>query len=146
MTAREIGEFLRDQRICRVATVGRDGRPHNTALWFIWDDGTVWLCSIVASQRWIDLVHNPQASVLVDDGDAYAELRGVELRGQFASVGEVPRASATDTSVERLEGKFAAKYLEGRPFAPDGRHAWLRLSPVKIVSWDFRKIGTIPGR
>jgi len=23
----------------------------------------------------------------------------------------------------------------------DGRHAWLRITPDKIVSWDFRKLG-----
>jgi hypothetical protein len=28
----------------------------------------------------------------------------------------------------------------------DGRHAWLRITPGKIVSWDFRKLATLPGR
>jgi hypothetical protein len=23
----------------------------------------------------------------------------------------------------------------------DGRHAWLRVTPAKIASWDFRKLG-----
>jgi hypothetical protein len=26
----------------------------------------------------------------------------------------------------------------------DGRHAWLRVTPSKAVSWDFRKLATIP--
>jgi hypothetical protein len=28
----------------------------------------------------------------------------------------------------------------------DGRHAWLRIAPSKITSWDFRKLATLPGR
>jgi hypothetical protein len=33
----------------------------------------------------------------------------------------------------------------------DGRHAWLRITPAKIVSWDFRKLAALgrspePGR
>jgi hypothetical protein len=27
---------------------------------------------------------------------------------------------------------------------PDGRHAWLRLTPEKLVSWDFRKLAGLP--
>jgi hypothetical protein len=39
--------------------------------------------------------------------------------------------------VERLK---ADKYSGGQ-VVYDGRHAWLRLAPEKIVSWDFRKMG-----
>src|SRR5215510_5735 len=28
-------------------------------------------------------------------------------------------------------------------FRPDGAHAWLRLTPAKIVSWDFTKLSTL---
>jgi hypothetical protein len=28
----------------------------------------------------------------------------------------------------------------------DGRHAWLRITPAKITSWDFRKLATLPPR
>ena len=28
----------------------------------------------------------------------------------------------------------------------DGRHAWLRITPLKMVSWDFRKLATLPAR
>jgi hypothetical protein len=28
----------------------------------------------------------------------------------------------------------------------DGRHAWLRITPAKITSWDFRKLASLPAR
>ena len=39
---------------------------------------------------------------------------------------------------------FADKYARGVMAEPDGRHAWLRLTPDKLVSWDFRKLAALP--
>ena len=140
MAANELDAFLREERTCRVATVGADGRPHNTPLWFVWDGSALWLNSIVKSQRWTDLVRNPQVSIIVDAGHDFGELRGAELIGQVEQVGEVPRTSTPDLSLEEPERLFGDKYVGGT-FVSDGRHAWLKLSPEKIVSWDFRKMG-----
>jgi hypothetical protein len=139
MSPEELDKFLAEERTCRVATVGADGRPHNTPLWFVWDGQGLWLNSIVKSQRWTDITRRPQVSVVVDAGDGYDELRGVEIIGQLDRVGEAPRSSTPDAQLEEPERLFGAKYIGGA-FQPDGRHAWLRLSPEKIVSWDFRKL------
>jgi PPOX class probable F420-dependent enzyme len=139
MSPEEVDKFLAEERTCRVATVGADGRPHNTPLWFVWDGQSLWLNSIVKSQRWTDVTRRPQASVVVDAGDGYDELRGVEIIGQLELVGEAPRSSTPDAQLEEPERLFGAKYIGGT-FQPDGRHAWMRLSPEKIVSWDFRKL------
>jgi len=140
MAADELDAFLREERTCRVATVGADGRPHNTPLWFVWDGSALWLNSIVKSQRWTDLVRNPQVSVIVDGGHDFGELRGAELIGEVEQVGEAPRTSTPDVSLEEPERLFGDKYVGGT-FVSDGRHAWLKLSPEKVVSWDFRKMG-----
>jgi hypothetical protein len=140
MTPAEVDDFLAVQRTCRVATVGAAG-PHVSPLWFVWHGGFFWLTSLTRSQRWADLMSDPRIAVVVDDGEGYLELRGVEIRGTVAPVGEVPRTGAEDLpELAAVESAFAAKYLEGGEFGHDGRHAWLRLTPTKIVSWDFRKI------
>jgi hypothetical protein len=139
MSPEELDKFLAEERTCRVATVGAGGRPHNTPLWFVWDGHGLWLNSIVKSQRWTDVTRRPEVSVVVDAGDGYEELRGVEIMGHLEPVGEAPRSSTPDTRLEEPERLFGAKYAGGT-FQPDGRHAWLRLSPEKIVSWDFRKL------
>nr|MDT0666532.1 hypothetical protein [Micromonospora sp. DSM 115978] len=109
---------------------------------FVWDGTALWLNSIVRSQRWTDLTRDPRVSVIVDAVHGFGELRGVELIGQVEIVGEVPRTGAPEagavlTEPERL---FGEKYSNGT-FHYDGRHAWLKLTPNKIVSWDFRKAG-----
>ena len=128
--------FLGEQRTCRVATASEQG-PHLTPLWYVWDGTALWLTSIVASQRWTDLTRDPRVAVLVDAGEAYAELRGVELRGRVEIVGEVPRTGLPEPRLDEPERLFAGKYAGG-VMHHDGRHAWLRLLPDKITSWDFR--------
>ena len=68
MAVEERDAFLASERTCRVATVGGDGAPHVTPLWFVWDGSALWLTSIVRSQRWTDLQREPRISVVVDAG------------------------------------------------------------------------------
>jgi PPOX class probable F420-dependent enzyme len=141
MASEELDAFLAQQRTCRVATVGGDGAPHVTPLWFVWDGAALWLTSVVRSQRWTDLQRDGRIAVVVDAGDDFMELRGVELRGRAEVVGEAPRTGEPVPELEVPERLYADKYAGGRIFH-DGRHAWLRVVPDKIVSWDFRKMGS----
>jgi hypothetical protein len=139
MTPEEVDAFLAEERTCRVATVGPDG-PHATPLWYAWHGGALWLTSVVRSRRWADLQRDPRAAAVVDAGTSYDELRGVELRGRVEVVGEVPRTGEPVPELVGPEQLMADRYLGGT-FVHDGRHAWLRLVPDKITSWDFRKLG-----
>jgi hypothetical protein len=138
MDEAELNAFLAEERTCRVASVGADGRPHNSPLWFVWDGASLWLNSIVKSQRWTDIQRDPRVSVVIDAGHDFGELRGVELLGRLVSVGDAPRGTEPNAELEVPERLFGEKYAGGA-FTPDGRHAWLRLDPDKSVSWDFRK-------
>jgi PPOX class probable F420-dependent enzyme len=140
MNTEERDAFLASERTCRVASIGRDGSPHVTPLWFAWDGTALWLTSIVRSQRWTDLRRDNRVSVIVDAGGPFTELRGVELRGRAEVVGEAPRTGEPVPELDAPERLFADKYAGGRVHH-DGRHAWLRVAPAKIVSWDFRKMG-----
>jgi PPOX class probable F420-dependent enzyme len=143
MTEQERDDFLSEQKTCRVATVGADGAPHNSALWFVWDGEALWLNSIVKSQRWTNIERDPRVSVLIDANEEYFELKGVEILGKVESVGDVPRGAGEDPRVEAPERLFAEKYSGGGQFVPDGRHGWLRLVPDKVVSWDFAKLASL---
>jgi Pyridoxamine 5'-phosphate oxidase len=139
MTDEERDTFLAETRTCRVASVGADGAPHVTPLWFAWDGTSLWLTSIVKSQRWTDIGRDNRVSVIVDGGVEFTELHGVELRGTAEVVGEVPRTGEPAAGLETPERIFADKYAGGQ-MHHDGRHAWLKVTPEKIVSWDFRKV------
>jgi len=139
MTPEERDAFLRSERVCRVASVGSDGGPHVTPLWFVWDGNHFWLNSIVKSQRWSDLQRLPKIAVVIDGGQEFFELHGVEIEGDVSIVGEVPRQETPNAELAPIELEFARKYRNGDSFHADGRHGWLRIQPTKITSWDFRK-------
>lgn len=141
MSETERDAFLAGQRTCRVATVGPDG-PHVTPLWFVWQDGLLWLYSITRSRRWAQLRADRRIGVVVDAGDDYDRLRGVEITGTAQPVGEVPRTGAEDPALTEVEAAFATKYLGSDRMVHDGRHAWLRVRPAMITSWDFRKLAS----
>ena len=155
MSAEELSAFLDEQHTCRFATTGPDG-PHVAPVWFVWDGQAIWVYSLTRSQRWANVSRDPRVAVVVDDGHHYHELHGVEIEGQATVVGPVPRTGdegpAELAEPERL---MAAKYFGpasptasggGPDMTHDGRHAWLRITPLKRVSWDFRKLAALPPR
>ena len=153
MTAGELDAFLGAQRTCRFATTGPDG-PHVAPVWFVWDGQAIWVYSLTRSQRWANVSRDPRVAVVVDDGHHYHELHGVEIEGQATIVGPVPRTGQESEVAPELaepERLMAAKYFGhenptasgGPEMTHDGRHAWLRVTPLKMVSWDFRKLATL---
>jgi PPOX class probable F420-dependent enzyme len=138
MSPAEVDAFLREERTCRVGTIGPDGTAHVSPLWFGWDGSALWLHSLYRSQRWTNLVRDPRVTVLVDAGEAFGELRGVELSGRAEIVGEVPWTAQPLPDLDEPVRLFGEKYAGGA-LPSDGRHAWMRIVPAKIVSWDFRK-------
>ncbi|APY89408.1 pyridoxamine 5'-phosphate oxidase family protein [Streptomyces alfalfae] len=140
MTPEELDAFLATERTCRVATVSADGAPHVSTLWFAWDDTSVWLYSITRSKRWADLRADPRVAVVVDTGEEYGELRGVELSGTVEFVGEAPRTGEPCPELAVPEKLFARKLFGMDEMPHDGRHGWIRLTPDAIASWDFRKL------
>jgi PPOX class probable F420-dependent enzyme len=148
MNAEELDAFLAGQRTCRFATTGPDG-PHVAPVWFTWDGQALWVYSLTRSQRWANVARDSRVAVVVDDGHHYHELRGVEIEGRAAVVGPVPRTGEEPQPPELAEPerRMSAKYFEdGQTMTHDGRHAWLRVTPLKLVSWDFRKLADIPAR
>ncbi|MGW0567069.1 pyridoxamine 5'-phosphate oxidase family protein [Streptomyces tauricus] len=143
MTPEELDEFLTTQRTCRVATVSADGAPHVSTLWFVWDGESLWLYSITRSKRWADLRRDPRVAVVVDTGEEYDQLRGVEVSGSVEFVGEVPRTGEPCPELDAVERMFARKNFGLDEMPHDGRHAWMRLTPEATASWDFRKLAAL---
>jgi Pyridoxamine 5'-phosphate oxidase len=148
MTAGEMDSFLGEQRTCRLATCGPGG-PHVSPVWFVWDTEALWVYSLTRSQRWADLQRDPRVAVVIDAGHHYHELHGVEIEGEAVVVGPVPRIGGEDPGPPELtkpERLMAGKYFGHPDMTHDGRHAWLRITPQKITSWDFRKLADLPAR
>jgi pyridoxamine 5'-phosphate oxidase family protein len=78
-------DYLRSQRLCRLATVGADGRPHVVPTLFrVNDEGTVDIGGhdFAKRKKWRDVAHNPWVSLVVDDVLPPWRPRFIEIRGR----------------------------------------------------------------
>lgn len=133
LTDDELEELLTGERTLRAATVSERGEPHVVPLWFFWHAGSVWVTSLRKSRRARDLASGSPAALCVDTGQEYAELRGAVLYGRFEAADGHPDLPAARRGLGR-------KYW-GIDDVPELRsHGWLKFTPERIVSWDFRKI------
>lgn len=77
--------YLRGQRLCRLATVGANGRPHVVPTTFrLNDDGTLDIGGhgFAGRKKWRDVSVNPWVSLVVDDVLPPWQPRMIEIRGQ----------------------------------------------------------------
>jgi nitroimidazol reductase NimA-like FMN-containing flavoprotein (pyridoxamine 5'-phosphate oxidase superfamily) len=135
LTPDEVDAFLASARTARVATVGRNGRPHVVPLWYVWLDGTMFVNTTRGNRSVRNIESNPAAAATVDDGESYEDLRGVVLRGPMEEADRDPR-------LPQVLKAFSRKYY-GRnppPFTAWRNRFFLKLHPESITSWDFRKI------
>jgi len=147
----EIGAFLHEQRTLICATIGRDGSPHVMPLWYVLRDDDVWVWTYAASQKVRNLERDPRATLQVEAGEEYAELRGVMLECDAAIHRDIE-------TVARLGAEIMLRNATPRgepPLAelPDEARALVDAQATKRValefierhraSWDHRKLGGV---
>jgi Pyridoxamine 5'-phosphate oxidase len=69
MTRAEIDEFLSGRWVARLATLGRNGYPHISPLWYYWDGECVYLELTENRQPCKNLRRDPRCSVVIDMDD-----------------------------------------------------------------------------
>jgi hypothetical protein len=87
-----------------------------------------------------NMLRTGTAAAVIDDGHAYEQLRGVVLRGRVERLG--------DTAPPEVERAWSDKYMGGGevPYRRWRNRSWLRLTPARTASWDFRKIPAAKAR
>ena len=142
MNDEEIRAFLEEQRILQVATIDHDGWPHLVAMWYVLLNDQVVFWTYAKSQKALNLRRDARLTCLVESGERYEELRGVQIKG---------RAVINDDreTVQRI-GENIYKRYTGGPLndtirqmvaAQAPKRVLVFVEPVEVVSWDHRKLG-----
>jgi PPOX class probable F420-dependent enzyme len=141
MTEAEVAAFLESQRTLICATAGPGGRPHLAALWYLPAAGRLDCWTYAASQKARNLARDPRATLLVEAGTAYQELRGVSLECDAELVRDP--GQVLDIGVA-----LAARYGDATP-TPDlratlarqaAKRVGIHFHPTRVSSWDHRKL------
>jgi len=144
LDAEEVGDLLEEQRIAIVSSLGPRGWPHSMPLWFVPREDGIWIWTYAKSQKVKNLERDDRASVLVETGRDYSELRGVMIE----ALAEIHRDFDT---VLGFAEELTLRYAEGISSVDgDAREALMKQAPKRVAirfsevrraTWDHRKLG-----
>jgi len=141
MNDEEIRAFLEEQRILQVATIDHDGWPHLVAMWYVLINDEVVFWTYARSQKAINLRRDPRLTCLVEAGERYEELRGVQIKGQAAINDELATVQRIGEAIwERYTGPLNENTRQ-MVTAQAAKRVVIFVKPVEVVSWDHRKLG-----
>ena len=144
LTDAEQAELLDQERVVVVSSLGPRGWPHSMPMWFLVRDGEIWIWTYAKSQKVKNLERDPRATLLVEAGDEYTELRGIQIEAEAELIHETARVAEfgrgltvryTD-GIESVEGDAAAA-LE----AQAAKRVAIRFRAIRTATWDHRKLG-----
>ena len=144
LTPDEQRELLESERVIIVSSIGVRGWPHSMPLWYVPRPTGIWIYTYRKSQKVKNLERDPRATLLVETGHEYGELRGVKIEAEAEihrdsdTVYEVAQELALRYSddISSVEGD-AAEALK----AQARKRVAVRFEPIRIASWDHRKLG-----
>jgi PPOX class probable F420-dependent enzyme len=142
MTEAEVAAFLDQAHSLQVATIGSDGAPHLTTVWFAVKDGRILFETYEKSQKVLNLRRDPRIAVLAEDGTTYEELRGVSINGLAEIVDDQPRRG--DLMQFLLRGHFpglTGEQLRTMSERMAEKRIVVAVTPRKVMSWDHARLG-----
>lgn len=140
MSDAEIEEFLGGRHTMNVASFNHDGTIHLVAMWYAMLDGDPVFWTFGKSQKIRNLQRDPRTTLLIESGDDYGELIGVEL------VGQAEVLTDHDDIMEIGEAVYARYFGEVtdevRPFVEltGAKRFGVRVKVDRVVSWDHSKL------
>src|SRR5919198_6657158 len=142
LTPDEQRDLLDAERIVVVSSLGPRGWPHVMPLWYVLRDGEIWIYTYAKSQKVRNLERDPRATLLVETGHEYFELRGVEIEGEA----EIHRDHDV---VYELARELTLRYSDAGSIESEAAEALraqakkrvaVRFQARRVASWDHRKL------
>jgi PPOX class probable F420-dependent enzyme len=140
----ERAELLDSERVVVVSSNGVRGWPHSMPMWFVVRDGEIWVWTYAKSQKVRNLERDPRATLLVETGTEYTELRGVQIEAEAELIRDPDRVAEFGAEltvryaegIESVEGDAAAALR-----AQAAKRVAIRFEPIRVATWDHRKLG-----
>lgn len=141
MTDDEIASFIEGRKSLQVATIGKDGAPHLSTLWFAVVDDKLVFETYTRSQKIKNLERDPRITVLVEDGETYETLRGVMMQGRAELLTDHEEVFPLALAVmKRNQPDVPEELLAQMAEHMAAKRTAVVVHPEKVVSWDHRKL------
>ena len=139
MSDEEVRGFLAEQMVMQCATNGPRGLPHMVPLWFVPNPAlTSW--TYAKSQKARNLERDPRATLGIEEGVQYHELRGVMLECDVELERDPQRVEQFGLGLfDRYAGGLTDE-IRDMVASQAQKRVGLTFVPTRIVSWDHRKL------
>ena len=144
MTPDEVAGFLEEQRIVTCATNGRDGFPHLMPLWYVVRDGELWAWTFAKSQKVRNLERDARATLQVEAGEEYQELRGVMLKCDVEVIRDTDRVRDLGLEIfARYTGGELGDEVREMVAKQAAKRVALHFVERERATWDHMKLGGV---
>jgi PPOX class probable F420-dependent enzyme len=144
MTDEEVAGFLEEERTVICATNGRDGFPHLMPLWYVVRSGVIWAWTFAKSQKVRNLERDPRATLEVEAGEEYSQLRGVMLKTDVTIHRDTELVSEFGVELFARYGRSApddlAEEVRAMVRAQAPKRVALQFVERSRATWDHRKL------
>ena len=144
MSQEETLRFLEKQISLQIGTINKDGSPHLTTMWYLYDGNSFIFHTYTKSQKIINLKRDPRITLLTEAGSQYSDLQGIIVYGTAEIIGGKDNSEEVIRYMEAVgekysKGEDSAQYIEGMKLQAPKRSAVI-VKPSKFISWDHTKI------
>jgi general stress protein 26 len=144
MSAEEVAAFLDEQRVVVCGTIGPRGWPHLMPLWYVIRAGQLWAWTYAKSQKARNLERDARATLQVEAGELYEELRGVMIEARTVIHREAEEVVELGHEIyERHGGSALGEAFTDVVRAQASKRVALQFVPQRVASWDHRKLGGV---
>jgi PPOX class probable F420-dependent enzyme len=144
LSAEEQRELIETERVVVVGSIGPRGWPHLMPLWYVPRDGELWIYTYAKSQKARNLERDPRATLMIETGHEYPELRGLMIEAEAVIHRDIE-------TVFQLAEELTLRYAKGRESvegdhrtalkAQAAKRVAIRFRALRTATWDHRKLG-----
>ena len=146
LTDDEQHELIENERVVVVSSLGPRGWPHLMPLWYVPREGEIWIWTYAKSQKVKNLERDARATLLIETGIEYGELRGVQIEAEAELIRDLDQiveygmemTVRYSEGIESVEGDAAAGLRAQAP-----KRVAIHFHPKRVASWDHRKLGGV---
>jgi PPOX class probable F420-dependent enzyme len=140
MSDDEVDAYLHEHSAMSLASLNADGTIHLVAMWYSLVDGKLAFQTKAKSQKAVNLRRDPTVTCLVESGDVYNDLRGVQIVGTAEVFDEPDRLLELGKTIyARRFGRYTDAAL---PTVQQmmRKRVGVIVHPERVASWDHTKL------
>ena len=144
MSQEERLRFLEKQISFQIGTINKDGGPHLTTMWYVYDGDNFIFHTYTKSQKIINLKRDSRITLLTEAGSQYSDLQGIIVYGNAKIINGKDSLEEVIRYMEMVGQNYikdekCAQYIEGMKLQAPKRSVVI-VKPSKFISWDHTKI------